>query len=130
MEKTQDFEHYFTDERLAPEKLARMQLVRKLAHEIYPGCEERVCYAQPGFFPVSDDPKVKINAQKMLFYVRANKDWLGIYGIPDFDFEKYADFGIKSGKGSLQVPYALDEVVLRELLAEIVSHNLVRHGLK
>lgn len=130
MEKTKDFEAYFTDERLEPEKLARMQLVRKLTHEIYPGCEERVSYAMPGFFPVSKDPKVKINAQKMLFFVRTNKDWLGLYGILDFNLEKYASYGIKAGKGSLQVPYGLDEQVLRELLEEIVAHNLARHGLK
>ncbi len=128
MEKAKPFDEYFTDKNLAPEKLARMQFTRALVHELYPDVQERVSYAMPGFYP-----KLATKATQQLFLLMANKDWLGIYGtqgLEEEDFAPFIRYGVKSGKGSLQVPYDMDDEKFKSLLQFVMKHNFIRHGVE
>lgn len=128
MEKAKPFEDYFADERLGDDKLARMQLTRQIVHELYPEVKEQVSYAMPGFYP-----QKATKATQQLFLLMANKDWLGLYGTQGMSEEELSGFldkGISLGKGSIQVPYDMDEADFRQLLAFVIQYNSDRHGLK
>ena len=129
MEKAHEFNFYFTDERLAPVKLARMQLTRQIVHDFYPEVQERVSYGMPGFYPQNAN-----KAGQQLFYLMANKNWLGIYGTADFItdesiFEQLDQMGVELTRkdrriSSLHVPYDLEEDKLKKLLQLIMEKNL------
>lgn len=128
MQKAQPFENYFNDHDLEEIKVARMQLTRRLVHEIYPDVQERVSYAMPGFYP-----KEANKATQQLFLVMANKNWLGIYGTPGLP-EEVLDIFIKHdlefGKGSIKVPYDMPEEDFKELLELVMTYNASRNGFK
>lgn len=127
MEK-KEFEEYFTDEKLSVEKLARLQLTRALVNDLYPEVQERVAYNMPGFYP-----KLATKANQQLFLVQAQEKWLGIYGTDGLDPEDFATFvrqGVEVGKGSLRVPYDLNEEKFKSLLQFVMKHNFIRHGIE
>jgi len=127
MEKSKDFESYFSDEALTSSQLERMQLTRQLAHDIYPEVQERVAYAMPGFYP-----QYAKKATQQLFLVRANKHWLGLYGVPGietYNLKDFLDQGVEFGKGSLRVPYDLEYNSYERLIELIIHFNAKRHGL-
>ncbi|MBB5888724.1 uncharacterized protein YdhG (YjbR/CyaY superfamily) [Lactovum miscens] len=103
-----------------------MKLIRKMVHELYPEVMERVSYAMPGFYP-----KEAKKSTQQLFLLMACQKWLGIYGTQVYEeesFKVFQRFGIKSEKGSLQVPYDMDESIFKDLLQIVIEHNLKRHG--
>jgi len=126
MEKAHEFDFYFTDERLAPEVLARMQLTRRIVHDLYPDVKEQVSYAMPGFYP-----KLATKATQQLFLLMANKDHLGLYGTQGLEAEDVQPFlktGVSVGKGSLKVPYDVPEATFKKLLQLVMRYNFERHG--
>lgn len=128
MEKAHEFDFYFTDERLETDKLERMQLTRKLVHDLYPEVKEQVSYAMPGFYP-----KHAKKATEQLFLMMANKKWLGIYGTQGLEEEDIAPFikqGVTMGKGSMQVPYDMAEAQYQKLIQLIMRYNFERHGVE
>ncbi|MDR0199092.1 MAG: DUF1801 domain-containing protein [Streptococcaceae bacterium] len=124
MEKAKSFDAYFSDKKVSSEKLARMQLVRGIVHDLYPDVQERVSYAMPGFYP-----KGATKATQMLFFVMANKNWLGLYGFDGLTPEDLP-YPLAMGKGSVQVPYDFEEEKLRKLLQFCMAYNFERHGLE
>lgn len=126
MTPARNFEAYFDDHDIPEEHLAQMQLVRQLVHEIYPDITERVAYAMPGFYPVEGK-----KATETLLFIMAQKNWLGMYAMPDFNVA-YQDFlvaeQLQMGKGSIQVPYDYPADKLRQLIGKIMLHNLQRFG--
>ena len=128
MDKAKPFDEYFCDVHLGEEKLARMQLTRKLVHELYPAVQERTSYAMPGFYP-----KAATKATQQLFLLMANKKWLGLYGTQGLtldDLHEFKEAGVTEGKGSLQVPYDMPEDSFKRLLKLVIEFNLKRHGLE
>lgn len=119
-----DFEHFFNDNTIPSEHLERLRLTRTLIHNIYPNIYEQVSYAMPAFYPIEGK-----KATQVLMMIKANKHWLGIYALPDFN-EEYTDFllkrNLKMGKGSIQIPYDFDAEQLDILLRKIILYNLKR----
>jgi uncharacterized protein YdhG (YjbR/CyaY superfamily) len=137
MDKAKPFDDYFTDVTLAPDRRDRLTLMRQMVHDMYPDVAERVSYAMPGFYPANPATGKPFNAQQMLFLFMANKNWLGIYGVPglvdgsdDGGFlEMFAPHGVTSGKGSLHVPYNMPTEPFETLLRAVIDYNLTRLGL-
>ena len=126
VDKAKPFDEYFNDAMLDSAKRTRMQLTRKIVHRLYPDVQERVSYAMPGFYPAG-----ATKANEQLFLLMANKNWLGIYGTPGMDdkvIERYRQFGVTSGKGSLRVPYDMPVEPFTELLTEVIKLNSARHS--
>ena len=135
MEKTKPFDDYFTDEKLEPEKLAYLQAVRALVHDLYPDVQERVAYAMPGFYP-----KRATKANQQLFFLMANKNWLGIYGTGDLTDDESTvrsiiRIGVEITSGDtkvhgLYVPYDIPEDKLRQLLQLVMKNNFIKNGVE
>lgn len=124
MTPAKEFEAYFDDPDIPEQHLAQLQRVRQFVHEIYPDITERVAYAMPGFYPVEGK-----KATETLLFVMAQKNWLGIYALPEFNVT-YQDFltaeHLQMGKGSIQVPYDYPADKLRTLVGKIMLYNLKR----
>lgn len=124
MTPAKNFEAYFDDPEIPAQHLAQLQRVRQFVHEIYPSVIERVAYAMPGFYPVEGK-----KATETLLFVMAQKNWLGLYALPEFNVT-YQDFltaeNLQLGKGSIQVPYDYPADKLRTLIGKIIVYNLKR----
>lgn len=128
MNEKLEFDEYFTDEKLSAEKRARLNDTRLLIHELYPEVQERVAYNMPGFYP-----KLATKANQQLFLMQAQENWLGIYGIDGLEEEDFAPFirhGVEVGKGSLRVPYDMNDEKYKSLLQFVMKHNFIRHGVE
>ena len=124
MEKAHDFEFYFADDRQEKNVREKLQEVRKIAHEIDPKVREKVAYAMPGFYPAS-----ATKANQQYFLLAATKNGIGFYGVilPEEIRENFAKkYGAEFGKGSIKLPYEMDENNLREIIETVMKINVWR----
>lgn len=126
MEPAKEFIEYFNNPNLTNQQAQMLNHVRDIIHRFYPDVKEKTSYAMPAFFPVESK-----KATEVLMMIAANKNWLGVYALPDFN-EEYSDelsrLGIKFGRGSIQVPYDIKEQDLNNLIKAVIKFNLKRFG--
>lgn len=126
MEPAKEFIEYFNNPNLTNQQAQMLNHVRDIIHQFYPEVIEKTSYAMPAFFPVESK-----KATEVLMMIAANKNWLGVYALPDFN-EEYSDelsrLGIKFGRGSIQVPYDIREQDLNNLIRAVIKFNLKRFG--
>lgn len=111
-------------------KSEKMSEIRALVHDLYPDVQEKIAWKMPGFYP-----KNATKSTQQLFMLQENQNHLGIYGIGELeetDFAPFLKFGVKVGKGSLQIPNdsEMSAEIFKKLLQFIMRYNFQRHGVQ
>ena len=123
MTPAKNFEACFDDPEIPAQHLAQLQRVRQFVHEIYPSVTERVAYAMPGFYPVEGK-----KATETLLFVMAQKNWLGLYALPEFNVI-HQDFltaeNLQLGKGQFR-SLMITQPINYALIGKIIVYNLKR----